>query len=185
MLQQNLAPARNDKVGAQLAGFAFNGNGSPSAKTNGAQIITYIGKPKGGHVARGNGKGLVGALGWIQDQSGLHFSSLVFLRRRNVLLDPFLNPQAMQRLVGIAVGNKQNATVFLAFLNLLYKTINVILSRQSGQVSEKAQDGGFRLVHERNLAAVERDEVQRGRGGDWRSHLDLHCCRNNNKAEWD
>lgn len=109
VLQQNLASDRNDKVGAHLTGLTFNGNGSSPAKTNGFYVVTNIGKPKGSHVTRGNRKGLVGNLGWIQHQIGLNDFSF-FLLGRNVLLDPFLNPQAMQRLAGITVGNKHNAT---------------------------------------------------------------------------
>ena len=76
----------------------------------------------------------------------------------------------LQRFVRIGVRNKENTAVKL--LRFLYKRNDMVLSRESGQMAQKADQRRSFAIYERDFRPVNGGKVRRGRG-DLAAHMEF------------
>lgn len=136
MLQQNNPILAQHKVCTELPRLPLYLDPPNPTPPQGLEVIPRVRRPPCRLDAGGNGPGFVKCLLGVEEQLGL--------RVLDAVTDPFPDPEAVEWVGGVAVGHeKDSAAGGGKIVDAGEDGEDVVLSRESGQVAEEAEEGQF------------------------------------------
>jgi hypothetical protein len=120
MFQDESSSGSNDKVGTQLTCLSLE-DGKLATTNKGFHVIPTIGPSKRRRSTASDGPGLVGTLGGIHQQCGIHISS-----SRQMLSCPFLNPHALQGFGRVTEANENDSAVDSSMMMIIIIIIIIL-----------------------------------------------------------